>query len=280
MRIHNDTTSSFIRTLADAIIKDPTSLDSWRCMHIHSTHSSFVDLPTISEVKEANKHLGCDIVRCADNDLLLISRELDEAALQCIAAALTEQMKPEETECQLYHLFHDWRSVRSLLLAKCPLGQSATKPEPQTENFGEVEQMRDAFIEMKRLRMARSPQYVLVVEDDALTRRIVANAFKDNYALVTAQTAQEAISQYLLYAPDVVFLDIGLPDMSGFAVLTQIVALDADAYVVMFSGNSYLDNVMKALVNGASGFIAKPFSRQKLNHYIEDSTAHHRKAMH
>lgn len=280
MRIHNDTTSSFIRALADAIIKDPTSLDSWRCLHIHSTQSAFVDLPTISEVKEANKNLGCDVVRCADNDLLLISRELDEAGLQCIAAALTEQLKPEETECQLYHLFHDWRSVRDLLLAKCPTGQGATRPQPQTGDFGEVELMRDAFVEMKRLRTARSPQYVLVVEDDALTRRIVANAFKDNYALVTAQTAQEAISQYLLYAPDVVFLDIGLPDMSGFAVLTRIVALDADAYVVMFSGNSYLDNVMKALVSGASGFIAKPFNRQKLTHYIEDSTAHHRKAMH
>ncbi len=278
MRIHNDTSSQYIRSLASAIYKDPESLNHWLCLHIHSKHTAHVDIATIIEVKEVNKNLGCDVVRCPDNDLLLISSELNQETLHCIAASLTENIDPAEVEFTMYNLFSDWRTVRALLLAKCKDGSVAAPEALEVQNFDDVAMMADSFVEMKRLRGVRHTPYVLVVEDDPLTRRIVANAFKDNYALVTAQTAHDAVAQYLLCAPDIVFLDIGLPDVSGFAVLNQIVSLDPDAYVVMFSGNSYLDNVTKALNGGAAGFIAKPFKRDKLTHYIEQSAVHHRRA--
>jgi DNA-binding NtrC family response regulator len=117
----------------------------------------------------------------------------------------------------------------------------------------------------------------MVVEDDPLTRRLVANAFKQDYALITAATAQEAVMNYLIHAPDIVFLDIGLPDANGFNVLHQIMTSDPDAYVVMFSGNSYLDNVTNALSNGAAGFISKPFKKDKMFQYIQESSRHHHK---
>lgn len=121
------------------------------------------------------------------------------------------------------------------------------------------------------------PLHVMLVEDDPLTRRLVTGAFKENYALITAESAEEAVANYLLHAPDIVFLDIGLPDASGLQVLQSIMDSDPEAYVVMFSGNSYLDNVTTALGIGASGFVGKPFKKEKMRHYIEDSALHHNK---
>jgi DNA-binding NtrC family response regulator len=144
-------------------------------------------------------------------------------------------------------------------------------------NFGEISSMQDLFADVKKRRRGRQPQYVLVVEDDPLTRRIVSYSFKENYALVTAQSAHDAVANYLLYAPDIVFLDIGLPDVDGFAVLKQILHCDPDAYVVMFSSHSSSDTVAKALYEGAMGFVGKPFKSQDMRQYIESSSDHHHK---
>ncbi|MFZ4541323.1 MAG: response regulator [Rickettsiales bacterium] len=147
----------------------------------------------------------------------------------------------------------------------------------QPHDFGEITSLIDVFNEAKKRRKTRYPQYVMVVEDDLLTRRILSHAFKENYALILTQNAHEAVADYLLYAPDVVFLDIGLPDASGFDVLKQIIACDPDAYVVMFSSNHFPDNVSKAMDAGASGFIAKPFKKENLSGFIRGSATHHQK---
>lgn len=176
----------------------------------------------------------------------------------------------------LYDVFHDWRAVRGLALSKAGAPKpAAAKPPPR--DFGEVSSLLEAFAEAKKLRKVRMPLHVMLVEDDPLTRRLVTGTFKEKYALITASHAEEAIANYLLHAPDIVFLDIGLPNASGMDVLHRIIESDPDAYVVMFSGNSYLDNVTSALEMGASGFVAKPFKKEKMQHYIQDSALHHRK---
>ncbi len=144
-------------------------------------------------------------------------------------------------------------------------------------DFGDISSLKEVFAEAKQRRKGRYPQHVMVVEDDPLTRRIVTGTFKENYALITAVNAHEAVADYLAYAPDVVFLDIGLPDASGFAVLRQIIACDPDAYVVMFSSNHCSENVDKAMHAGASGFVAKPFNRENLSSHIRGSAVHHHK---
>ena len=76
---------------------------------------------------------------------------------------------------------------------------------------------------------------------------------------------------YVNKAPDVLFLDIGLPDINGHEVLEKLFKLDPDAYVVMFSGNGDKENIMKAVELGAKGFVGKPFSQEKLLQYIQKS---------
>lgn len=152
-------------------------------------------------------------------------------------------------------------------------------PQSPTTPFGEIGSLYEIFAEAKKLRGARSPAHVLVVEDDPLTRRVVTGALGDAHAMIAEEDACGAVATYLLRAPDVVFLDIGLPDMDGFTVLDQLMTLDPDAYIVMFSSHSDPGTIDKALAAGAKGFVTKPFKKEALRNFIQNSAAHHRKSI-
>lgn len=280
MRIHIETAPAFMQSLAVVIDKDPASLENWRCLHIahkEDVSEKWIE-ETLDRLSKDHKDMDCEIIHCADQDVLFISRHLQvdeiyEIADDFIRANYDTQGKAGEIA--LYNMCNDWRIMKDLLLNKTPM-YVEEKPSPSLYNFGEIGALKEIFNEAKKLRTARMPSHVMIVEDDLLTRRMVTGTFKDNYAVITAANAQEAVTNYLMHAPDIVFLDIGLPDASGFDVLHQIMAIDPNAYVVMFSGNSYLDNVAAAMSEGASGFVSKPFKKDKMRRYIEESAIHHR----
>ena len=281
MRIHTQHTEPFLQALVVAIEKDPASLEGWCCLHVGYRENEDVEWyeKMLEHLQKSNKDLDCEVIYCSDDDLLLLSRTIPVDGLYALAnmfIVAASLSGGESGDVTLYDMYHDWRTVKALLHSKAGTA-STPSVTPKTHSFGETDALAEVFSEAKKLRNARQPLRVMVVEDDPLTRHIVANAFKENYALITATNAQEAVENYLLHAPDIVFLDIGLPDVSGFTVLDQIMATDKDAYVVMFSGNSYLENVTTALNHGASGFISKPFRQEKMRRYIVESALHHRK---
>ncbi|MDE3060929.1 MAG: response regulator [Pseudomonadota bacterium] len=138
--------------------------------------------------------------------------------------------------------------------------------------------MREVFLETKKRRSGRHPPHVLIVEDDPLTRRVVVGILGEANAMITEENARGAVASYLLYAPDIVFLDIGLPDISGFDVLDQIMTIDPDAFVIMFSSHDDAQNIGKALAAGAKGFVSKPFKKETLKSFIQGSALHHHKS--
>ncbi len=109
---------------------------------------------------------------------------------------------------------------------------------------------------------------VLLVEDDPVTRWLVRSALKGRCTFSTAATAGQVYSQYHALRPDLVFLDINLPDGSGHAVLQWIMREDYNANVVIFSGMSDFDNMTRALDEGAKGYIHKPFDQNHLLRFI------------
>ena len=69
-----------------------------------------------------------------------------------------------------------------------------------------------------------------------------------------------------------------MPDADGFAVLDQIMLVDPDAFVVMFSSHDDSQSINKALTAGAKGFVSKPFKKETLKGYIQGSCVHHHKS--
>lgn len=113
---------------------------------------------------------------------------------------------------------------------------------------------------------------VLLIEDDPVTRWMVRNSLKNECEFASASCANKAFSMYSSFNPEIVFLDINLPDNDGYSVLQWIMKNDPGACVVMFSSNSNLDNILSALERGASGFISKPFLRDNLMHYVRGNS--------
>ncbi len=105
---------------------------------------------------------------------------------------------------------------------------------------------------------------ILIIEDDAdiaaLEETMLTRA---GYSTKVAGTGKDGLAQVVAYRPDVVLLDIGLPDMSGLDVCTSI-AETADAYILMVSGHSGEDVKLTGLGLGADDFISKPFSGNEL----------------
>ncbi|MGB4057180.1 MAG: response regulator [Alphaproteobacteria bacterium] len=123
----------------------------------------------------------------------------------------------------------------------------------------------------RRITGGLSGAKVLLVEDDPVTRWMVRNALKGECMLATAPCANQAFSIYSAFCPDIVFLDIDLPDKSGLCVLEWIVSNDPGARVVMFSSHNSLDTISGALEVGAKGFVAKPFLKDNLLYYIRNN---------
>lgn len=114
----------------------------------------------------------------------------------------------------------------------------------------------------------RGQPLVMVIEDDVFSCRLVRNSLNKDHEICTINSGIEGIEQYFIKAPNILFLDINLPDISGHDILSKILRHDKGAFVVMLSGNNDKDNVINSVRAGAKGFISKPFTREKLLQYI------------
>jgi len=130
-------------------------------------------------------------------------------------------------------------------------------------------------VRQKRLRGGEKAE-VMLIEDDDFSRRLVEGALGKLHQVTALANAVDALDVYLLRAPDILFLDINLPDVTGHELLERIVAFDQDAYVVMLSGNGDRKNVLEAMGRGAKGFVVKPFTKDKLQLYIEKALARYK----
>ena len=107
---------------------------------------------------------------------------------------------------------------------------------------------------------------VLVVDDAAFMRKMVSDALaKGGHEVVgEAGNGVEAISQYQALKPDLVTLDITMPEKDGLAALGEIVAADPSAKVVMCSALGQESKVLEAIKLGAKDFVVKPFQADRI----------------
>lgn len=127
-----------------------------------------------------------------------------------------------------------------------------------------IELSRQKIESLIPIRNSRTKPLLLLVEDDPFTLQLVKLAFKDSYDIIAAETARQALVYYQRHLPDMVFLDIQLPDGNGINLLQQMKAADTGSYVVMLSSHSQKEKIIECQNYGAKGFIAKPFTRQRL----------------
>ncbi|MBO5208672.1 MAG: response regulator [Lachnospiraceae bacterium] len=102
---------------------------------------------------------------------------------------------------------------------------------------------------------------ILLVDDVATNLKCVSKSLKDKYHFITAKSGEEALKLIKEEKPDLILLDICMPDMDGYEVLKRIKAEKdgADVPVVFLTGESDIESEVKGRELGAVDFIRKPF---------------------
>ena len=107
---------------------------------------------------------------------------------------------------------------------------------------------------------------VLVVDDAAFMRLSLRTTLEKNGYEVVGEAGNgiKAIEMYKLLKPEIVTMDITMPDMDGIAALGEIIKFDPKANVIMLSAMGQEGIVKDAVIKGAKGFIIKPFKEEYL----------------
>lgn len=106
---------------------------------------------------------------------------------------------------------------------------------------------------------------VLIVEDDPdLAGGLITALKSEGFIVSHAGLGEKAKAQISQFHPDMIILDLGLPDMDGLEVLKSIRKTPADIAVLILTARGDLDNKVKALDHGADDYLAKPFEMQEL----------------
>jgi two-component system phosphate regulon response regulator PhoB len=110
-------------------------------------------------------------------------------------------------------------------------------------------------------------QTVLVVDDDPVMHRVLQHYLERNgYEIITANNGREAIEQATKKLPQLIVLDVRMPDMSGLEALRHLKGVESTRAipVIVVTVNSDRVTHMESQISGASAFLAKPFRPAEL----------------
>ncbi|MCK5707613.1 MAG: response regulator [Candidatus Aureabacteria bacterium] len=107
---------------------------------------------------------------------------------------------------------------------------------------------------------------VLIVDDSIIARQMLRKILEDEGVdnVQEALNGAEAIEKYKEFSPDLVFLDIIMPDMPGDKTLEEIISFDKDARIIMLSSLGTKEKVLECLKKGAENFIMKPIEKERI----------------
>lgn len=113
---------------------------------------------------------------------------------------------------------------------------------------------------------------ILIVDDSRASRRVLRDVIEElgHRIIGEAENGEEAYLRYKDLKPDLVFMDITMPKMSGLEALQLIINDDKDALIVMLTSAGQRDNRVKAKNIGASGYLMKPFDSDEIMLTIEE----------
>ena len=112
---------------------------------------------------------------------------------------------------------------------------------------------------------------IYIVDDEKSIREGVSYAFKKEYLIKSFATAKSAIKNIKSDPPDLVLLDIGLPDMSGIEVLKEVKNTYPEVLVIMITAYEDIQTVISAMKYGAYDYVIKPLNMDSLRVHVKNA---------
>jgi two-component system, chemotaxis family, chemotaxis protein CheY len=106
---------------------------------------------------------------------------------------------------------------------------------------------------------------ILIVDDAEFLRvRLTKMLSTDGYEVFQAENGLKAVATYKDIHPDVVLMDVTMPEMDGLTALKEIVGFDPKARVIMLTALGQESVVLEAVKSGAKDFVVKPFEQDRV----------------
>lgn len=237
-------------------------MPEWRLVHIVLTSGSLYNVAYVA--RKLFTFFGADregaLFLLDANAVLLLCR--DDRTADILSAQLVEFLPRNNGDMRVVAVTAD-----ELLKIQIDLqGQETNDAVPYTSPLLSV-------------RQDRLDDVVLIVDDDILMRGLIAKCFGGFSQILELDDLGSAVETYLLELPDIVFLDVHMPGGSGIHALAEILLFDPTAHIVMLSSDRVEGTVLDAKKFGAKGYIAKPFTPEKLISCYNKSTTVQKQAI-
>jgi len=113
---------------------------------------------------------------------------------------------------------------------------------------------------------------ILVVDDSIMIRKLIKTILENENHKVIAEASdgEEAYNMYTKFNPDLVTMDVSMPNVNGILAVKRIINNYPEANIIMVSAISQRDMVFEALESGAKHYIIKPITREKIISVINE----------
>ena len=118
---------------------------------------------------------------------------------------------------------------------------------------------------------------ILVVDDEVEILRTVTTYLQDEYVILTAENAQDAMTTFKKEKPAVIITDVRMPGMSGIELMRRIKSMDGDAEFIVITGHGDKTTATEAIRLGAVDFLLKPVDIERLENSINTALERSRK---
>jgi two-component system chemotaxis response regulator CheY len=111
---------------------------------------------------------------------------------------------------------------------------------------------------------------ILICDDSLLVRRKMKDCLTEigDFNILEAASGQVSIDMFKQHKPDLVFLDIVMPDKTGIEALKEMKGIEASSKIIMLSSSGTRNHLKEAMDAGADDFIQKPWDNSQIAHII------------
>lgn len=112
---------------------------------------------------------------------------------------------------------------------------------------------------------------IMVVDDSIITIKKLTKMIEElgHSVVQVARTGKDAVEQYTLIKPDMVTMDITMPDMDGIEATKQILSKYKEALIIMVTSHGQEQMIIDAIETGALGYVMKPIKKEKLKESVD-----------
>ncbi|MEX1031147.1 MAG: response regulator [Paenibacillaceae bacterium] len=118
---------------------------------------------------------------------------------------------------------------------------------------------------------------ILVVDDTSFMRKMATDCLKQHGHTVIGEAinGRDGIEKYKKLRPDIVLMDLNMPEMNGIDATIEILRINPQAVLLVCSTSNQQENITEAIAVGAKGYLTKPFDAERLNEVIREYAEPH-----